>query len=110
MLQYHYTTRDAGKAISSQEVWSFKAHQPPSGHPLGAYFTTLPVQTRNLAKRLRLPLRKTEHFFAFTDAGDLLRLPGGRGDFIFYSTSDYLVVADRQEASGLTVGVQENIQ
>ena len=102
MLLFHYTTLKAGKAIASQKEWVFGAHQPPDpqSHPLGAYFTSLSMETTNLAKRLRLPRRKVEYFLSFLDVGDLRPLRGGRGDFIFYSPGDYLVVPERQDRHG----------
>jgi hypothetical protein len=102
MTDFHYTTRDSWKAISSQTVWVFKGGQPPipDSHPFGAYFTTLPVGTPRLAKLLRLPARKVECFFSFRDVGDLHPLRGGRGDFIFVSYTDYPVAEERQLAHG----------
>jgi hypothetical protein len=85
-----------------QRVWVFKAHQPPDpqSHPLGTYFTTLSIETTNLAKRLRLPKRKIEYFLSFLDVGDLRPLRGGRGEFVFYSLGDYQVVQERQDRHG----------
>lgn len=99
---FHYTDRDSYNAISSQRVWCFKASQPPGDHPFGAYFTTLPSDTPNLAKRLRIPRSKLAYFFEFLDIGDLTPLPGGRGEYIFYSPEDYLAEPDRQIAHGAT--------
>ena len=109
MLLYHYTTLKAGKAISSQTVWLFKAHQPPDpqSHPHGAYFTPLSMEATNLAKRLRLPKRKVEYFLSFLDVGDLRPLRGGRGEFILYSTGDYQVAPERQDRYGSLQEAQE---
>ncbi|SRR6266498_4191966 len=41
--------------------WHFVANQPPGNHPFGAYFTTLPRGTRNLAQKLRIPKSKTQY-------------------------------------------------
>jgi hypothetical protein len=71
-------------------------------HPFGAYFTTLPRGTRNLAQRLRIPKSKLQYVFEFTDAGDLTPLPGGRGQFIFYSPNVYEVEPSRQGYEGVT--------
>ena len=102
-LMYHYTDRAGYNGIRATEDWYFKAAQPPArGHPFGAYFTTLPRETPNLAQRLRIPLIKTGFFFAFSDADDLAPLRGGRGKYVFYSPDDYRVVANRQQASGDT--------
>lgn len=99
---YHYTDKEGYDAIRSQPVWKFKAAQPPGDHPFGAFFTTLGPDTRNLAKRLGIPRRKLAYFFCFRDAGDLKRLPGDRGDVVFYSPKDYEVSADRQIDHGET--------
>ena len=82
--------------------WRFKASQPPgaASHPFGAYFTTLPPDTKNLTIRLRIPRVKTEYLFSFVDAKDLIPIDGDRGEFIFYSPADYFVVQDRQEFHG----------
>lgn len=92
----HFTDTEGFNAISSQKEWVFVAEQPPGDHPKGAYFTTLNVDTINLAQRLRIPKSKTEHYFSFRDQGDLEPLRGGRGRFIFFSRTDYRVVKQRQ--------------
>ncbi len=98
MRLFHYTDKTAFDAIRSQVVWHFVASQPPGVHPFGAYFTTLALgrQTKNLAQRLRIPRNKVAFFFEFSDNGDLTPLPGGRGQFIFYSPTDYDVDQPRQ--------------
>lgn len=98
--QFHYTDDRGFKAISSQVTWVFKASQPPTDHPVGAYFTTLPPKTFKLANRLRIPKRKIAFVFCFTDAGDLIPIDGDRGQFVFYSPQDYPVEKDRQTAAG----------
>jgi hypothetical protein len=98
----HYTDLTGYNAIRAAEVWHFRAHQPPGNHPFGAYFTTLPRGTPNLAQRLRIPRAKVQYVFEFTDVGDLIPLPGGRGQFIFYSPHDYDVDKTRQLYSGAT--------
>src|SRR5207244_1149246 len=65
-----------------------------------AYFTTLPPDTKNLAIRLGIPRTKTEYVFAFVAANDLTPVDSDRGEFIFYSPSDYLVAEDRQQFQG----------
>jgi hypothetical protein len=40
--------------------------------------------------------------FQFVDAGDLARLPGGRGEYIFHSPRDYVVEGERQQFKGET--------
>jgi hypothetical protein len=99
---FHYTDKDGYDAIRSQQVWRFKAAQPPGGHPHGAYFTTLPPDTKSLANKLRIPRRKLAYVFCFVDAGDLVPLPGNRGAYIVYSPGDYEVVVDRQLYEGKT--------
>src|SRR5579884_3688793 len=98
----HYTDLAGYNGIRSTVDWLFKAHQPPGSHPFGAYFTTLQRGTPNLAARLRIPKSKLQYVFEFTDAGDLRPLPGGRGQFIFYSPADYNVVKSRQLYAGVT--------
>src|SRR6266849_6159819 len=87
----HFTDRDGYNAISSQPVWVFIAAQPPGSHPFGAYFTTLPLETPNLAQRLRIPKSKLKYIFVFSGDQGLTPLPGGRGEYIFYSGTDYPV-------------------
>ena len=98
----HFTDKSGYNAISSQPDWCFKASKPPADHPVGAYFTTLAPQSPNLAVRLRIPREKLKFVFQFFDAGDLLPLEGGRGAYIFYSPSDYVVVESRQRFKGET--------
>jgi hypothetical protein len=102
MSLFHYTDDVGYNAIRSQVVWRFVASQPPGQHPYGAYFTTLGRNSKNLAQRLRIPKAKIEYFFEFTDIGDLTALPGGRGQFIYYSPTDYDVVPTRQLGHGAT--------
>ena len=102
MSLFHYTDQPAYNAIRSQVVWHFVAAQPPGQHPCGAYFTTLGRNTKNLAQRLRIPKSKTAFFFEVADLGDLMPLPGGRGQFIFYSPTDYDVDPPRQIDHGVT--------
>jgi hypothetical protein len=102
MSLFHYTDKVGYDAIRSTVVWHFLATQPPGQHPFGAYFTTLGRNTKNLAKRLRIPRGKVAFFFEFTDIGDLTPLPGGRGQFIFYSPADYDVDQPQQIDHGAT--------
>lgn len=102
MSLFHYTNQANYDAIHAHVVWHFIAAQPPGQHPFGAYFTTLVRTTRNLAQRLRIPKSKTAYFFEFTDVGDLTPLLGGRGQFIFYSPTDYDVDLPRQIDNGAT--------
>ena len=99
---FHYTDKSGYNAIGLQPTWSFKASQPPGHHPFGAYFTDLPPETPNLAKRLRIPRTKVEWYFEFVDIGDLKPLSGGRGVYIFYSPHDYRVACARQLNHGET--------
>jgi len=105
---FHYTDDSGFKAIGSQLTWLFKASKPPT-RPFGAYFTTLGPGIDYLAKRLRIPKSKIEFVFCFTDGTDLKPLDGGRGQFIFYSSDDYPVEANRQIDSGLTTDVRERL-
>src|SRR5207253_4812627 len=97
------------KAIRAHPVWVFKATQPHGEHPRGAYFTALPPDTVNLAKRLRIPKTKIAFVFCFRDAPDLKPLEGGRGAFIFYSPDDYTVQKDRQIDHGPSEEVRERL-
>lgn len=96
----HFTDDGGFKAIGSQPVWAFKATRPPGDHPVGAYFTTLGPEAPNLAARLRISRAKVAYVFQFVDHGDLKALRGDRGDFIFYSSTDYLVTEARQAYKG----------
>lgn len=109
---FHYTNGDGFKAINSQPTWVFKAAQPPGGHPKGAYFTTLPPGTKNLAKRLfvRGGADKVRYVFSFHGAHGLVPLEGARGEFIFYSVQDYLVDRSRQGPCGPADEVQEKLK
>jgi hypothetical protein len=101
-LIYHYTDKDGFSGVrSAYPSWRFAVSDPPPEyHPAGAYFTNLLPSNRQLAKKLRIPVRKTEFCFEFLDAGDLRPLPGGRGEFVFYSPKEYLVTRDRQMYNG----------
>jgi len=96
----HYADQAGYNGIKAAVVWHFLAQQPPGNHPNGAYFTTLGRTTANLAQRLRIPKSKIQYDFEFTDIGDLTPLPGGRGQYIFYSPFDYDVDKPRQGYSG----------
>ena len=98
----HYTDQDGWNSIRSQFNWLFRAQKPPGNHPLGAYFTTLPPTTRNLAARLRIPRIKCEFVFCFRRSDELLQLAGGRGDYVWYSPSDYEVEKKFQDGNGQT--------
>jgi hypothetical protein len=96
----HFTDKGGFDAIKAASPWRFRASQPPGNHPFGAYFTTLTAHTPNLAKRLGIPKWKLEYLFSFDDLGDLIPLPGGRGEWILYSPQDYYVVDERQGYHG----------
>ncbi len=106
----HFTNKVGYDGIRAAPVWLFRADAPPMvdhDHPIGAYFSTLPPETPNLANRLRVSKDKTEYRFAFVDIGDLRPLRGGRGGnratgHVFYSPVDYLVAQDRQRYHGPT--------
>ena len=104
---YHYTDRAGYDSIKAGVDWCFKAHQPPPrDHPLGAYFTVLGPATKRLANRLRISKSKTAYVFVFVDIGDLVPLRGDRGQYIFYSATDYVVGKDRQVDSGESAAVE----
>lgn len=96
----HYTDQNGWNSVRSQVDWLFLAQKPPSDHPFGAYFTNLPPDTINLAKKLRLPKRKLEFVFCFSGSTGLIQLAGGRGAFIWYSPINYVVSQLRQHAHG----------
>jgi len=98
----HYTNQDGWNSIRSQVNWSFRAQKPPGDHPLGAYFTTLPPNTRNLLKKLRIPRSKSEFVFCFRHSIELIRLDGGRGEYVWYSPDDYEVEKLFQDGNGRT--------
>jgi len=100
---FHYSDATGFKAIVSQPVWTFVAVQPPGGHPFGAYFTTLTPKKSKLAQRHRIPKAKLEYVLEFADNGDLLPLPGGRGEYVFYNPDNYAVEKSRQRFAGRTV-------
>lgn len=103
---FHYTNTDGYNGIRSSSEWLFRATQPPGdpeAHPFGAYFTDLPESEPMLANKLRIPKQKLHYVFAFIDAGDLHRLRGDRGRYIFYSRVDYTVSRERQLRFGRTM-------
>ena len=66
------------------------------------------MDTPLLANKLRIPRDKLHYAFSFLDGGDLRRLDGGRGKYIFLSRVDYPVARERQLSSGLTtIGEKE---
>jgi hypothetical protein len=97
---FHYSDEDGHKAISSQQIWKFKATQPPGNRSFGAYFTTLTPDTPKLAARLRIPKRKLSHIFKFTGNQGLTAIEGNRGKYIFWSPTDYDVLEPRQVYHG----------
>lgn len=105
---FHYTDDAGYKAISSQVEWRFKASQPPGEHESGTYFTNLPPNTARLASRLEgLPREKTEFVFCFRGLTGLKPVTGGRGEFICYSSTDYVVGRDRQVFHGAVQELKE---
>jgi hypothetical protein len=102
---FHYTDATGFKGISSSPTWRFLAAKPPGDHARGAYFTDYDEHTPLLAHKLRIPKKKIEFQFWFTDGNDvatgrLKRLEGGRGRHIFFSPSDYAVPPAQQVRSG----------
>ncbi len=99
-LLFHYTDKRGYDTIRAGGEWVFRASRSPGNHPHGAYFTDWGDHTPLLAKKLRIPRRKTAFFFCFLDWGDLIPLKGGRGLHIFYSKADYHIGEDRQVRHG----------
>ena len=102
----HFTNKAGWNSIRSARTWCFQASSPPpaSGHPVGAYFTTLRPDAPNLATRLGLPRAKVAYLFAFSADDGLVPLRGGRGAYVFYSKHDYLVAPERQLYEGPSKG------
>jgi hypothetical protein len=96
----HYTDTRGFDGIRSARAWRFLASKPHGEHPKGAYFTDLHEATPLLAMKLRIPRTKIEYVFVFSGDGDLKPLPGGRGQYIFYSEKDYVVDVPRQIRHG----------
>ena len=110
---FHYTDKVGWNGIRSQIDWSFRAGQPHDPtRPVGAYFTDIspdPETLRTLHKRLRVPKSKQEYVFNFRDETALVKLNGGSGrdKRIYFSSVDYLVVADRQIYHGPTTDIPQ---
>ena len=96
----HYTDADGYKAIVSQQIWLFKAGQPPGDRPFGAYFTRLLPSDNKLAAGTRLPKRKREYAFAFEGSEGLRPVPGGKGAYNLWTEADYPVTPARHRYSG----------
>jgi hypothetical protein len=99
---YHYTDKNGFNGIrSTHPDWKFAVCQPPpEHHPPGAYFTSLVPTDRQLAKKLRIPVYKTEYCFEFADVRDLKPIRGDRGQCVFYSPEEYCVTPVRQRYNG----------
>jgi len=99
----HFTDKPGYQAIRSQPTWVFKAGKPRAKHnPVGAYFTDYSPDEPNLSVKVFVPKDKLQFLFSFSDANDLLPLPGGRGRerHIYYSPEDYSVERERQLFEG----------
>lgn len=106
----HYTNKDGYDGIRAAPTWRFRAARPPGdpdAHPFGTYFTTLSEKTSSLAARLRIPRSKLHYAFEFSELDDLRKIPRGRGQYVFYSPSDYRVEPARQRHCGRTSIDQE---
>ena len=97
----HFTNKPGWNAIRATPTWRFKAFQPPQrAHPVGAYFTTYGPAEPNLFTKIRVPKLKQVYLFSFVDVGDLKPLDSDRGEWIFYSPTDYDVTRERQTYEG----------
>ena len=96
----HYTDDAGYKAIASQMDWTFKPSQPPGENEYGAYFTTLPPDAPRFSARTRIPYDKQKFVFAFVGLDGLKPKEGGRGDYILWLPSDYVVEEARQRYHG----------
>jgi hypothetical protein len=101
-MMLHYTDKKAYNAISSQVDWTFKASQPKGGREFGAYFTTMRVDANRFYERTRIPVEKREYVFMFHRTDGLRPYRGGRGEVVFLSPVDYVVVKERQIDCGET--------
>ena len=101
-MMLHYTDTKAYNAIRSQVDWTFKASQPKGGREFGAYFTTMRVDENRFFERTRIPVDKREYVFAFNGTDGLRPYRGGRGEVVFLSPVDYVVVKARQVDCGET--------
>lgn len=99
---FHYSNLAGFNGIHSQVEWIFKAGTPPD-HPKGAYFTTLNPLTPLLCRKLRIPNEKIEYCFEFNGHDGLKPIEGGRGQYIFFSATEYTVRKERQLFSGKMV-------
>lgn len=96
----HFTDQKGHNAIRAVSPWGFRAHGQRGGQPFGAYFTTLGLGTPNFFRKVRIPLKKQRFVFRFVDVGDLLPFPGPRGQYVFFSPTDYFVAKSRQQYAG----------
>jgi hypothetical protein len=96
----HFTNKKGWNAIRASSPWVFKAHKQRGGRPTGAYFTTLDTSHPNFFKIARVPKKKQQYQFEFTDAGDLTPRKGPLGKYVFYSPTDYKVARSRQIYEG----------
>jgi hypothetical protein len=101
---FHYTDKDGYNGVRAPHPdWIFKVSQPVrKDHPVGAYFTIFPPDTKLLSNKIRVPRSKMTHFFEFSSADDLQHLghPKKRGEFVLYSSTDYTVAVGRQKRNG----------
>ena len=93
----HYTKEQFYKAISSQKDWKFVASQPQGDNKFGAYFTTLPPDAPRFSARTRISKIKQVRVFAFSGAKGLQPKEGGKGAYIFWSPTDYVVEGNADE-------------
>src|SRR2546423_10995701 len=99
----HYTNLKGFNGIRAVSPWCFKAtRQRLRTKRRAAYFTTLLPSDPNFVRRVRLPKKKREYRFCFTDIGDLSPIPGPGGKYVFFSPGDYYVDTPRQLYSGAT--------
>jgi hypothetical protein len=101
-MMLHYTDAVGFKSIGSQVDWTFKAVQPPGGRRFGAYFTTLRPDAHRFSARTRIPKAKQGFVFGFHGQDGLESMDGGKGEYIFLSPIDYVVLLERQDFHGPT--------
>ena len=94
---YHYTSKEAYKAITSSKNFLFKASTPGKGHPTGVYLTNmspadLAKVTGGYKSKLGLTRDKSQYYFEFSiPKSELKSIKGGRGQHIFYHSENLTI-------------------
>ena len=107
---YHYTDLAGFNGIKSgrgrgKGAWWFKAETPRAPHhPPGVYLTTMsPERAKKMAGKLQVSKDKLKYYFVFEIPDDQIKsAPGGRGQYIFYSSGDLDIQKKHQIGCGAT--------